>query len=175
VILRTATLDDAQRVAQLHAESWQRTYRGMMSDEFLDGNVVAERIETWRKRLSTDDPGRLVCLAEENAGTLIGFVCLFRAQDPTWGSYIENLHVRYDGHRRGTGRALMRSAAQWLFRQDPADKVYLWVMEANTGARRFYERLGAANAGIGYLTDPAGGRAPNCRYVWSTLSPLLTG
>ena len=39
-------------------------------------------------------------------------------------------------------------------------------MEANAPARRFYERLGASNAGVVEKQDPAGGSAPNCRYVW---------
>ena len=37
---RRAEARDADRIAQLHAESWRRTYRGMMRDEFLDGDVL---------------------------------------------------------------------------------------------------------------------------------------
>jgi hypothetical protein len=40
-------------------------------------------------------------------------------------------------------------------------------MEANAGARVFYERLGASSAGTSDLQDPGGGHAPNCRYVWT--------
>ena len=33
---------------------------------------------------------------------------------------------------------------------------------------RVYHRLGATNAETVDLEDPGGGRAPNCRYIWST-------
>jgi len=36
---RRAAACDADRIAQLHAESWRRAYRGMMRDEFLDGDA----------------------------------------------------------------------------------------------------------------------------------------
>lgn len=43
--------------------------------------------------------------------------------------------------------------------------VYLWVMETNHPARKFYEKLGARNAGIVDKTNPAGGgSAKNCGY-----------
>ena len=40
-----------------------------------------------------------------------------------------------------------RSAAEWLCQAHHDRGVYLWVMEANTTARAFYDRLGATNAG----------------------------
>ena len=91
-----------------------------------------------------------------------------------WGAYIDNLHVAYDWHRRGVGRALMRSAAEWICGPQAHGGVYLWVMEANSPARRFYERLGAGNEGRVDLEDQGGGRAPNCRYVWADPRALVT-
>jgi ribosomal protein S18 acetylase RimI-like enzyme len=89
-----------------------------------------------------------------------------------WGSYIDNLHVAYRVHGQGVGRALMRDAADWLQRVQPHAGVWLWVMEANAGARAFYERLGASNAGTSDLQDPGGGSAPNCRYIWASPEAL---
>ncbi len=62
----------------------------------------------------------------------------------------------------------MMHAANWLNNHAPQAGVYLWVMEANTAARRFYDLLGASNVGIIDKIDPAGGSARNCRYVWSS-------
>ena len=41
--LRPAQASDADALAALHAGSWQRTYRGMMSDAFLDGEALDNR------------------------------------------------------------------------------------------------------------------------------------
>jgi ribosomal protein S18 acetylase RimI-like enzyme len=165
VTLRDARPRDAEAIALVHTNSWRRTYRGMMTDEFLDGGALANRRQVWRDRLGAPNPSQLVRVAELSS-QIIGFICAFADEDPVWGSYVDNLHVSHDRHRRGVGRALMRSAAEWLITMQPEKGVYLWVMEANAPARRFYDRLGATNTGVVVKEDPGGGRAPNCRYVW---------
>jgi len=52
VLLRDATISDAEGIAQLHTDSWRRTYRGMMSDAFLDGGALDNRRTVWRERLT---------------------------------------------------------------------------------------------------------------------------
>jgi ribosomal protein S18 acetylase RimI-like enzyme len=174
VDFRIAEHSDAHSIAELHAESWRRTYRGMMSDEFLDRSAASNRLAVWRERLSEDKLDRRVCLALDGAH-LSGFVCAFANEDSVWGSYIDNLHVAAEYHRLGVGTELMLRAAEWLGRMYPQLGVYLWVMEANNRARRFYERLGAKNCGTSDKRDPGGGSAPNCRYVWTTPAALRKG
>jgi ribosomal protein S18 acetylase RimI-like enzyme len=170
-MIRQAHADDAEQIARFHTESWQRTYRGMMSDAFLDGGALDNRLRVWKERLETPAANQRVSVAEDASG-LIGFVCAYSGDDPVWGSYIDNLHVAYRVHGQGVGRALMRDAADWLQRVQPHAGVWLWVMEANAGARAFYERLGASNAGTSDLQDPGGGSAPNCRYIWASPEAL---
>jgi len=172
VALRAAHTADAERIASLHTESWRRTYRGMMTDDFLDGGALENRRRVWHERLGSPAANQYVCVAEDDS-TIIGFICAFAGHDPAWGSYIDNLHVAYGTHREGVGRALIRDAARWLCRVRPDQGVYLWVMEANVSARAFYDRLGAANMGTINLQDPGGGHAPNCRYVWTRPHALL--
>jgi ribosomal protein S18 acetylase RimI-like enzyme len=169
---RRAEACDADRIAQLHAESWRRTYRGMMRDEFLDGDVLTNRCDAWRDLMATLSGEKLVLLAEDGK-SLAGFICVTGDQDVLWGSYIENLHVADAYMRRGVGRALMGHAAKWLRDSYTRSSVYLWVMRANGGARRFYETLGASNVGERSLLDPGGGSALNCRYVWRRPQDLV--
>lgn len=170
--LRAPHTNDCEAIAALHTSSWRRTYRGMMSDAFLDGPALDNRRRIWRERLTVANPRQFVCVADLNAN-VVGFICAFVDHDAVWGSYIDNLHVAPDMHRAGIGRALMRRASEWLCAVAPRAGVYLWVMEANTPARSFYHRFGARDAGTVSLEDPGGGRAPNCRYVWSDPGTLL--
>ena len=50
---RRATGGDIVGIAELHADSWRRNYRGAYADSYLDGEVVSERVSAWTKRLST--------------------------------------------------------------------------------------------------------------------------
>lgn len=170
--LRPAQAGDAEALAALHAGSWQRTYRGMMPDAFLDGEALDDRRRVWHERLGTPDVDRLVTVADDR-GRIIGFICAFARGDAGWGAYIDNLHVVPEWHGRGLADALMRDAGEWVCRTQPGVGVYLWVMEANARARAFYDRLGARNVETIQLEDPGGGRAPNCRYVWDDARALL--
>jgi ribosomal protein S18 acetylase RimI-like enzyme len=170
--LRAADASDAEAIAALHADSWRRSYRGMMPDAFLDGEALEDRRRVWHERLGTSDPDRCVIVAEDDA-RVVGFICTFARADAGWGAYIDNLHVVHDWKGRGLGRALMRRAAEWVCDTQPGTGVYLWVMEANAAARAFYDRLGARNVETISMADPGGGRAPNCRYVWPDPRVLL--
>jgi len=170
--LRPAESSDADALAALHAGSWQRTYRGMMSDAFLDGEALDNRRRVWRERLGTADVDQWVTVADDGA-RIVGFICVYARGDAGWGAYIDNLHVVPDWQGRGLGGALMRSAGEWVCRTQPGAGVYLWVMEANVRARAFYDRLGARNVETIQLEDPGGGQAPNCRYVWADARALL--
>jgi hypothetical protein len=66
---RSAGPDDAEPVARLHADSWRRFYRGAFADEFLDGDVVADRRGVWSVRLaaSASAPSAVVDRAATDA------------------------------------------------------------------------------------------------------------
>ena len=61
---RQASLGDLDVIANLHAKSWQETYIGILSDEYLEGNVLQDRLEVWRKRLTNKNKNQTVLLAE---------------------------------------------------------------------------------------------------------------
>src|SRR5690348_9141775 len=81
VVYRVAGPTDATAVADLHADSWRRNYRGAFADAFLDGDVVAERRAHWATRFT--GPGTTTILAEDG-GRLVGFVHVVFDDDPTW-------------------------------------------------------------------------------------------
>ncbi len=165
---RQAQPDDAERIGLLHADSWKRNYRGALEDDFLDKRVDQNRIHTWHERLTNTPSAQWTLLAEQDAA-LLGFICVFGSQDPAWGSLIDNLHVAHAAKGQSIGTWLMMQARNWLNEYHAANGVYLWVVQNNTPARRFYEMLGATDNGAVSLPNPAGGgSAFYSRYSWAT-------
>lgn len=162
---RPATPGDAEAVAILHAQSWRESYRGEFSDAFLDGDLPEERLRVWRRRLSDPPDDQLVLLGVDGSD-LVGFVCAYGDHDPEWGSFIDNLHVASSSKRGGVGSSLMRHAGVWLCPTYADLKIYLWVLEANSTARRFYESLGGQNGGVSTMETHGGAVVRSCRYTW---------
>ncbi|MEX0749283.1 MAG: GNAT family N-acetyltransferase [Dehalococcoidia bacterium] len=169
---RRAIHHDLEAIAALHADSWRRTYRGMYSDAYLDGDLVADRRTVWEERLLDGDPRRVLLVAETD-GAFAGFVCAYGAADETWGSLIDNLHVARAYQRLGLGRALMHSAASELNERHAESPVHLWALEGNTNARTFYEALGGRNESVAPHERPGGGMIQVCRYVWERPASLI--
>jgi ribosomal protein S18 acetylase RimI-like enzyme len=162
---RQAGPADAEAVALLHVRSWRENYRGSLSDAFLDEELPEERLRVWHERLGDPPPSQFVQLAI-NGADLGGFVCVYGDHDPHWGSFVDNLHVARASKRNGIGSTLMRQAGAWLSRRHSGLGIYLLVLEANSSARRFYEHLGARNAGVSTMETHGGAIVRSCRYTW---------
>jgi len=168
---RPAKPSDTDAIALLHTRSWRENYRGAFSDAFLDGELPDERMRVWRARLDHPPENQFVQLAFD-ATKLVGFVCAYGAHDPQWGSFVDNLHVANAAKRNGIGASLMRQAGAWLESLYPNLGVYLFVLEANSPARRFYEQLGAQNAGVSTMETHGGAVVRSCRYIWPRASAV---
>jgi GNAT superfamily N-acetyltransferase len=165
MIYRTAYSNEADKIAQLHTQSWQKAYRQILSDDYLDNHLAADRLAVWRARFANPPTNQQVFVAEE-AGILIGFVCLYKNDDPKWGSLIDNLHVLSAYQGKGVGNRLMDLAAEWVKTHSAVPHYYLWVYAANTAARLFYEKIGGQNVESEEHDNPDGSRALIMRYVW---------
>ncbi|MEX2246272.1 MAG: GNAT family N-acetyltransferase [Dehalococcoidia bacterium] len=170
--LREARPDDVAAIARLHAESWRTAYRGIYRDAYLDGDVFEDRMKVWTERFAAPAENQFLLLATEG-DDLLGFACSYGAHDERWGTLVDNLHVRPGLHRRGIGRRLLAASAAWSRERYPDAPLHLWVLEKNTNARAFYERLGGQPHEAVTSEPPGGGSIVGWRYVWPSLDPLL--
>lgn len=175
---RLATAADAATVAALHAESWRRHYRGAYADDFLDGDVHADRLVVWNQRLQEPDVGLRTTFLAEVEGRAIGFVHTVLDADARWGALLDNLHVTATVQGCGVGAALMARAAGFVSENRPASGLYLWVLEQNRAAQGFYQALGGAPADsepvrpVNGVPDRLQGSPIGIRYVWADPSIL---
>jgi ribosomal protein S18 acetylase RimI-like enzyme len=147
MIARRALAPDAQAIARIHVESWKVAYRGIMPDEVIARTDLAFRTTFWSERLA--DHGGPVFLIEER-GEPVAFCHLIPTPDPdddaTKVGHITALHVLPQLRGRGYGRALLELACNDC-RSRGFSEVTLWVLDANTKAREFYEKRGFRNDG----------------------------
>jgi GNAT superfamily N-acetyltransferase len=133
--IRTATIDDARPLAEVHVASWLAAYRGLVADEVLDAQSVDVRAGQWEEWLRKGETRTLV------AGDVDGFVTFRETGE------IAALYVAPDRVRRGIGTALL-TAAHAALEAAGSHETSLWVLEDNASARAFY-------AVHGYLPDGA--------------------
>lgn len=148
VRIREADPKDAEAIAGIHVRSWQSAYRGLLTDEYLDGLSVPERLEQHRAALSS--PGEHRTWVAEEDGVVVGFAVTGPSQDADADERTGELYAVYlepDRFGHGIGRQLSDHAARDL-RERGFTTATLWVLESNEGARRFYEREGWTADGL---------------------------
>ncbi|MEM7022361.1 MAG: GNAT family N-acetyltransferase [Pseudomonadota bacterium] len=161
--IREGTVDEFAQIAALQTDSWQRTYRGVMPDPFLDVDLRSILDSYWASlQMGADD---FVLVADQKG--LQGFIAVSIKDIP----YIENLHVSASAQSRGLGRRLMQAAAQRLI-DSGYESLYLGVATDNQRAIRFYQELG------GRFSDPEpeaifGVQVEVARVDWTSLSDLI--
>lgn len=174
MLVRTATSDDRDAIAALHAHSWRRTYRHILDHRYLDHEVDDDRHDLWAARFVRLDRSKhhVAVATPDTAGSLLGFVCVLLDEEPEYGALLDNLHVAPDRHGQGIGRRLMADAAGWCASREPAWPMHLWVYEDNARTVHFYRLLGGAEVDRRVIVTPAGNRAAVLRFEWADTAAL---
>jgi GNAT superfamily N-acetyltransferase len=173
---RSATAEDAEQIAILHADSWRRHYRGAYADSFLDGDIVTDRRAVWSSRLATAADTETILAEHDNR--LVGFAHVAFDADARWGSLVDNLHVLNSRRRSGIGTELLGRAAQAVAECASGNAMYLWVLQQNTDAQQFYRACGATRVETAAVPPPGGDPSrlngtPSClRMAWPDASQL---
>lgn len=144
MLIRPASAEDAHDIAVVHVRSWQQAYRGLMPQSVLDGLSIAEREAGWA-RLLAETPRTSQTIVGEHDGAIAGWASYGAARDehPPGSGELWGVYAHPDAWSTGVGHALITAVEQAL-RADGHETAYLWVLEGNERAARFYERHGWA-------------------------------
>jgi hypothetical protein len=50
-VIRPAVVSDAVGLAHVHIESWRRTYKGIVPDDYLANLSLESRVQNWQRYL----------------------------------------------------------------------------------------------------------------------------
>jgi GNAT superfamily N-acetyltransferase len=157
MLLRAAQPADSDAVAWVHVRAWQRAYRELLPEEYLD----ALRPQDLAGQYTFGDPDALrpSTIVATEAGTICGFATTgpSRDGDGEGSGEVLALYVEPDRWGLGIGRALIEDARGRLAQQGFA-LASLWVLAGNGRAERFYRIDGWAPDGA-RRPDEIGGMA----------------
>ena len=157
-MLRGATAKDSLAMGRVYCEAWKAAYRGMMPDAFLD-SLTDENCAPPSERISPDNS-----IVWEEDGVICGLANFGpgRDADSDGMAEIRSIYVLPECWQKGVGGMLMQGAADAL-RRLGFTKVFLWTLESNARARRFYEKQGMVLTGT-RMIEIAGAKLSECRY-----------
>ncbi len=136
--IRRASPEDADRMAEIHVQAYDESYRDIAPPEIFEGLTFERRQAQWRGFFAAANPAAPAHVAEAGAGT-VGFCTgLAAASDIGW---IKTLYLLRSAQRSGLGRALMAAVLDDLVTLG-SRTVRLDVAEGNANAEGFYRALG---------------------------------
>lgn len=128
--------DDLNEIGEIYVRSWKYAYQELMPEEFLE-HLTSERWVTGLK----DAPFQSFVMLEQ--GKMIGTAAGGPARDETlseWGEIV-SLYLLPEFTGKGYGKKLFNYVIKELETSGFTNS-YLWVLEANVAARKFYESQG---------------------------------
>lgn len=165
--VRRAIPQDARGIAEVHVRSWQAAYQGLIPQDYLDALDPARQLDARAQRIRGVDWTKGGCLVAEDGDRLIGFVHFGATRDNDDGAEligeVAAIYLASESWGKGFGRELMNAALAHLAGAGYA-QVTLWVLDANSRARSFYEKAGFTVDGAVKLDDRGSFQLREVRY-----------
>ena len=164
ITIRVARNGDSKGIGIAHVRAWQAAYRGVMTDDYLDGLRAEERATMWERAISAPDgPHVLVAAVGDDVIGFASFGAERNELNETGAGqlYAINLDPAHWGN--GIGRLLLREATNSL-RSMGFGEAVLWVVPTNFRARSLYNSEGWTDDGAVQSEEFLGAIVQEMRY-----------
>lgn len=139
---REAHEQDARLISHIFATSWRASYRELIPADYLRRLPDGYWVPSLRSWLSSGQLYGLIALLDEKP---VGAAICGRGRDAGCEDCgeIVSLYLLPEAMHKGVGSALLHEAEKLLL-LDGYTRAYLWAIEGNTPADRFYRKHGYA-------------------------------
>lgn len=169
--LRRGMAEDIPAISEAFIRSVSGSYRGVLSDEYLNGLTVEESSKVFSTRRTENEDSYELLIAEDPSGQVAGFID--HARKPLGNTdhegYIFSFYVIPEFQRLGLGGLIFRDCLRRM-RADGYSSACLDAFEASP-FRAFYEKMGGKVVGIG-SHDNHSSAHPTVIYRWEDLSAI---
>ena len=131
-MVRTALPEDSGIVGEVHSKAWKSAYRGIFPDEYIDADTAAKRTAEF---LESIKDSKCTYFLLEETDQAAGIV---KTREENNSLEIESIYILDEYRGKGIGGQFM----DYIKTYKHFDSIFLWVLEANAKARRFYENNG---------------------------------
>lgn len=182
MIIRQATHNDVSGIARVNVDTWQTTYQGIISDEYLANLSYKKRASSWKKILSKAYRNSIFTyVAENELGKIIGFANGGLVRDYQQGTLLDRdsvyegelyaIYILESNQRQGIGRCLFQTVAEKLVGSG-INSMLVWVL-ADNPACRFYDALGGRRVSEKQI-ERGGKRLAEVAYGWLNIASLVS-
>ncbi len=168
-IIRYAVSTDIERIAFINSESWKTTYKGIVSDKFLETLSTETQIPRAKRLVESSEVKAFVAI-EVATNTVVGFACIGKNREPKINAdcELQAIYLLQEHQGFGAGKALFEFGIEELKRQTKKTMM-VSVFEANKRARHFYELQGGMPT-LGDHVELDGAKYPTSTYLWDLRS-----
>lgn len=138
--IRPASLNDTVAVATIHVEAWQKAYRGLIPQHYLDSLNTSEHQQLWQKRLDPSQNDQKTFVIEIK-NEVLGFSSFGRSRDSSDLGEIYAIYIAPHWWRHGLGQQLLTASVAAL-KEAGYPEAILWVLSKNERAICFYQQAG---------------------------------
>lgn len=138
VRIKKASINDTEIISSIHALSWKSAYRGMIPSQYLDNledNFWVNAFDNWITK------AELIVKIIFQDEKPVGCIAYGDSRDDKFSNCgeIVSIYILPDYFHKGYGQRLLDSALEDM-KSMGHKNIYLWALEENNRARRFYEK-----------------------------------
>ena len=142
--IRQVSREDLPRVAEVHVESWQRSFAGIAPNGYLRNMSIERRLQTYSERRCDEAYSMLVAVDAENG--IVGFADFGKPTlSADFDSQIYSFYFLPEFQRRGFGERLFRRCVSQMTKNG-VRSLCLDSLEISP-YRKFYDKLGGKIVG----------------------------
>jgi len=136
-----AVLEDVDQITRVHVDSWKTTYKGIVSQKFLDDLSYANRASMWKRMIERPSEAQTTIVATVDE-RVVGFVDVGRTReaDLPFKGELMAIYLVLEHQKKGMGRELFQAGIKAL-KASEITSMMLWVLKDNP-TKFFYERMG---------------------------------
>lgn len=143
--------DDRYVISEIYEKSWKYAYKDIVPKEYLDSIPNGK----WAQGIEAEGRYSMVLEDGQNIVGTASF-CKSRMEEMADFGEVVSIYLLPEAMGKGYGKLLLDAVIEGL-KQMGFHDVFLWVLEENGNARRFYEKFGFWKSGR-YMENNIGGK-----------------